>query len=85
MTILLTGGAGYIGSHVLFACLAAGHEVVVLDDFSNSSPAAVSRVRELAVARSSCTGATSATANSWQTSSQVTLSRPPCILPAKKP
>lgn len=48
MTILLTGGAGYIGSHVLFACLAAGHEVVVLDDFSNSSPAAVSRVRELA-------------------------------------
>jgi len=48
MTILLTGGAGYIGSHVLFACLASGHEVVVLDDFSNSSPAAVTRVRELA-------------------------------------
>lgn len=47
MTILLTGGAGYIGSHVLLCCLEAGHEVVVLDDFSNSSPAALSRVQGL--------------------------------------
>lgn len=47
MTILLTGGAGYIGSHVLLCCLEAGHEVIVLDDFSNSSPEAVSRVQGL--------------------------------------
>lgn len=47
MTILLTGGAGYIGSHVLLCCLEAGHEVVVLDDFSNSSPEALTRVQGL--------------------------------------
>ena len=48
MTILLTGGAGYIGSHVLLCCLEAGYEVVVLDDFSNSSPEALARVRGMA-------------------------------------
>lgn len=48
MTVLLTGGAGYIGSHVLFCCLAAGHDAVVVDDFSNSSPEVLERVRQLA-------------------------------------
>lgn len=47
MTLLLTGGAGYIGSHVLLCCLEAGHEIVVLDDFSNSSPEALARVQGL--------------------------------------
>jgi len=45
--ILLTGGAGYIGSHVLIQCLEAGHDVTVLDDFSNSSPEALARVKAL--------------------------------------
>ena len=35
-TILLTGGAGYIGSHTHVALVAAGHEVLILDDFSNA-------------------------------------------------
>ncbi|NPD21298.1 UDP-glucose 4-epimerase GalE [Alterinioella nitratireducens] len=35
-TILLTGGAGYIGSHTYVALVAAGHEVLILDDFSNA-------------------------------------------------
>lgn len=35
MRILITGGAGFIGSHVADACLAAGHEVLVLDDLSS--------------------------------------------------
>lgn len=45
--ILLTGGAGYIGSHVLLCCLRAGHSVTVLDDYSNSSPNALARVETL--------------------------------------
>jgi UDP-glucose 4-epimerase len=47
MKVFVTGGAGYIGSHTLVALLAAGHEVCVLDNFSNSSPAALARVRQL--------------------------------------
>ena len=48
MKILVTGGAGYIGSHATLVLLEAGHEVVVLDDFSNSSPESLKRVGELA-------------------------------------
>ncbi|KUF08581.1 UDP-glucose 4-epimerase GalE [Leucobacter sp. G161] len=47
MRVLLTGGAGYIGSHTALVLLERGHDVVVLDDFSNSSPEAVRRVAEL--------------------------------------
>ncbi|MBK0417691.1 UDP-glucose 4-epimerase GalE [Leucobacter sp. CSA1] len=48
MRVLLTGGAGYIGSHTALVLLERGHEVVVLDDFSNSSTEAIRRVEELA-------------------------------------
>lgn len=37
MKILITGGAGFIGSHVADACLEAGHEVLVVDDLSTGS------------------------------------------------
>ncbi|UOQ57680.1 UDP-glucose 4-epimerase GalE [Leucobacter allii] len=47
MRVLLTGGAGYIGSHTALVLIERGHEVVVLDDFSNASPEAVRRVEEL--------------------------------------
>jgi UDP-glucose 4-epimerase len=47
-TVLLTGGAGYIGSHTAVELLGAGWRVVVVDDFSNSSPVALERVAELA-------------------------------------
>jgi UDP-glucose 4-epimerase len=45
---LVTGGAGYIGSHTCVALLEAGWDVVVVDNLSNSSPLALERVRELA-------------------------------------
>ncbi|PRI10191.1 UDP-glucose 4-epimerase GalE [Leucobacter massiliensis] len=51
MRVLLTGGAGYIGSHTALVLLERGHEVIVLDDYSNSSPEAVRRVEELSGAR----------------------------------
>lgn len=47
MHVLLTGGAGYIGSHTALVLLERGHTVTVLDDFSNSSREAVRRVEEL--------------------------------------
>ncbi len=47
MRILVTGGAGYIGSHTCVELLQAGHEVVVLDSLVNSKEESVRRVREL--------------------------------------
>ena len=46
--ILVTGGAGYIGSHTCVELLAAGYEVLVVDNFSNSKPEALCRVEEIA-------------------------------------
>ena len=45
--ILVTGGAGYIGSHTCVELLEAGHEVVVLDNLSNSSEESLKRVQQL--------------------------------------
>jgi UDP-glucose 4-epimerase len=47
MRVLVTGGAGYIGSHTLLELVAQGHEVCVLDNFDNSSPKVLTRVGEL--------------------------------------
>lgn len=46
-TILITGGAGYIGSHTCVELLAAGFDLVVIDNFSNSKPAVLGRVEEI--------------------------------------
>lgn len=43
-TILITGGAGYIGSHTAVELLHAGYEIVIIDDFSNSKPEAISNI-----------------------------------------
>ena len=47
MKILVTGGAGYIGSHTCVELLNAGYEVVVLDNLSNSSELSLERVKEI--------------------------------------
>lgn len=48
MKILVTGGAGYIGSHTCVELLEAGHEVVVVDNLINSKQEAVRRIQEIA-------------------------------------
>ena len=47
MRILVTGGAGYIGSHTCLALLEQGHEVVVFDNLYNASEEALNRVKKL--------------------------------------
>ncbi len=47
MKVLLTGGAGYIGTHTVIEMTEAGHDVVVVDNFSNSSPKAMARVEQI--------------------------------------
>ncbi|KHF27266.1 UDP-glucose 4-epimerase [Anoxybacillus sp. BCO1] len=47
MAILITGGAGYIGSHTCVELLNAGYEVIVLDSLSNSKAESLKRVKEI--------------------------------------
>lgn len=46
-TVLVTGGAGYVGIHVAAALMDAGHRILILDNFSNSTPLAVDRLNGL--------------------------------------
>jgi len=57
MRVLVTGGAGYIGSHTLLELMAQGHEVCVFDNFSNSSPLVLDRVRALSNGTVTCVDA----------------------------
>ena len=47
MRVLLTGGAGFIGSHIAVELLAAGHEPVIVDDLSNSHPSVPARIGQV--------------------------------------
>ena len=47
MNILVTGGAGYIGSHTIIELLASGHSVVIVDNLSNSFAESLRRVEEI--------------------------------------
>lgn len=47
MTVLLTGGAGYIGSHTAVELLNAGHNVIIVDNYANSSPIVAQRITQI--------------------------------------
>lgn len=47
MNILLTGGAGYIGSHTCVALVQAGFTPVIVDDFSSSHPEVLQRLQQI--------------------------------------
>ena len=78
MKILLAGGAGYIGSHIALALLENGQDVVVMDNFDNSSPEAIMRVEEM-------TGQTVSLYEADVTNKKVTLAvfkkeKPDCVI-----
>ncbi len=47
MTVLVTGGAGYIGSHTCIELIQKGYDVIILDNFYNSKPEALNRIRKI--------------------------------------
>ncbi|MDQ1535689.1 MAG: UDP-glucose 4-epimerase [Actinomycetota bacterium] len=47
MRVLVGGGAGFIGSHTVVQLVAAGHDVLIVDNFSNAKPAVVSRIEAI--------------------------------------
>lgn len=47
MSILVTGGAGYIGSHTSIELLSAGYDIIIVDNFCNSKPEVLNRIEEL--------------------------------------
>ena len=51
MSILVTGGTGYIGSHTCVELINQGYSIVIVDDLSNSSQEAVKRVKEITSAK----------------------------------
>ncbi len=55
--ILVTGGAGYIGSHTCVELIEKGYEVVVVDNFSNSKPEVIDRIKKITGKEISCVNA----------------------------
>jgi len=47
MVILVTGGAGYIGSHICVKLLEKGEELVIVDNFCNSKPEVLEKIKEI--------------------------------------
>ncbi len=47
MAILVTGGTGYIGSHTVVELIKAGHDVVIVDNYSNSKPEVLNRIKQI--------------------------------------
>ena len=76
-SVLVTGGAGYVGSHVVVELAQAGYAPVVLDDYSNSSPAVRTRLEALAGRPVPCINADVRDVVALRAASTITRS-PPC-------
>ena len=57
MRVLVSGGAGYIGSHTVVQLAAAGHDVVIVDSFANAKPTVVGRLESLTGGQGRASGA----------------------------
>ena len=53
MAILVTGGTGFIGSHTVVELLNAGREVIIVDNFSNSKPVVLDRIKQMTRSKTS--------------------------------
>ena len=73
-TVLVSGGAGYIGTHTTVALIEAGYDVVMIDNFSNSEPSAVEGVEKILGRKVTC-----------EAYSSVTSLAPSSILPHTRP
>ena len=58
MRVLVSGGAGYIGSHTVLQLIAAGHDVLIVDNFANAKPTVVNRLEALTGSTCRCTRST---------------------------
>ena len=47
MSVLITGGAGFIGSHTAVEFLNAGYDIIIVDNFSNSKPVVLDRIKKI--------------------------------------
>ncbi|MEK4760568.1 UDP-glucose 4-epimerase GalE [Viridibacillus sp. FSL E2-0187] len=54
MNILVTGGAGYIGSHICIELIQAGHEIIIVDNFSNSNIEVINRMQAITKKKITC-------------------------------
>lgn len=80
--VLVTGGAGYIGSHTTLSLLEAGYDVLVLDNLNNSSVESLERITRISGKKPSLYGETFATRRCWICYLPATLSAPCCTSPA---
>ena len=81
MSILVTGGAGYIGSHTVVELENAGYDVVICDNLSNANEKVIGRIEALTAKRFRFIKQTSVTARAWSRSSRRNRSTPASILP----
>jgi UDP-glucose 4-epimerase len=81
MTVLVTGGAGYIGSHTCVVLLEHGYDVAIIDNLVNSNEKAVERIGEIAGKKPAFYKADVRDRAAWTAYSASTTSAAPSISP----